>query len=121
MKELSEFEAQYYFRKLEEIIGMLKAARQAPLDEPPAPKRGRPRSIPQEGRATSNPWRDERKRKEAAAAVARLEARVQALSDTAQQTEEQLRDEQCRLLWATMDALCAPPMRADIYSDELLS
>jgi len=105
-----------HFWLLEETIKNLEEAVRSLTTK----RRGRPRSVPQEGRATSNPRRDRRRRREAAEERARMDALVQALSDHSSRLAEAASRESRRRLWATMDALCDMP-RADTYSTELLS
>jgi hypothetical protein len=62
--------------------------------------KGRPRHVPEEGRATSNPWRDNRRRKEAEAVRARIENYLQI------RRELDLPQRHLKILWATMDRIC---------------
>jgi hypothetical protein len=115
MKELREFEARFS-RGLGQSIEMLETAVRTRANvvlvnhgKLRTPKRGRPRSVPQEGRATSHPRRDKHRRKMAAAAKAEMDAKMQALSEVTRQLPELARRAHRRYLWAAMDALCTPP------------
>jgi len=100
---LREFEANF------KMLG--EAARQLRASVAQKRGRGRPRSLPKEGRATSNAWRDKRKREKAAEWNAEIKARVQALDDQAKETVRVMFRVYRRILWATMESMCAPPSR----------
>jgi hypothetical protein len=73
-------------------------------------RRGRPRSVPAKGRATSNAWRDKRKREAYTKARIVFDRLKQTELEAARRGYKELKKEWDAELWAEMDRMCkAPP------------
>jgi hypothetical protein len=104
-KARKDFLEKYFLdtEKVREIIASTEKVR-------PKKRRGRPRSVPAEDRATSNAWRDKRRREAYAKAREVFDYITQSSVEATRRVYKEIKKEHRAELWAEMDRMCkAPP------------